>query len=144
MKITQALLAVALLACTTKSFATLKSDPSNDPVGDVTFQTAPAFTGEPFDVYVVDISADNGCCSATIRMHANDASPDVAKFGVDDAIWEVKITQNELAYSVSVLQTNIHTQQTASAEIHQARMGHSTNFAFDGYSVRVTSALSTH
>lgn len=140
MKITKTLLAVALLSFAATSSA-LHSDPSNDPIQQEVVFSAKPITGEPFDVYTVNISANNGCCYANIQMHANGAAPAVAKFGVDDSVWEVTINQVETSYSVSVLQTNILTQRTASAEITRAEMGHSTNFAFDGYSVSVISAI---
>lgn len=140
MKTTKILLAVALLSFTAASSA-LQSDPSNDPIQQEVVFSAKPITGEPFDVYTVSVSANNGCCYANIQMHANDAAPAVAKFGVDDSVWEVTINQADTSYSVSVLQTNILTQRTASAEITRAEMGHSTNFSFDGYSVSIISAI---
>lgn len=140
MKITKTLLAVALLSFTATSFAN-RPDDSNTYVPNIDFTKQAAITGEPLDLYLVNIKSDDDCCYAHIKMHANGASPAVAKFGVDDSVWEVTIVQVDTSYSVSVLQTNILTQRTASAEITRAEMGHSTNFAFDGYSVSITSAI---
>jgi hypothetical protein len=140
MKTTKILLAVALLSFTAASFAN-RPDDSNAYVQNIDPTQQTPITGEPFDVYTVNVSANNGCCYANIQMYANGAAPAVAKFGVDDSVWEVTINQVDTSYSVSVLQTNILTQRSASAEITRAEMGHSTNFSFDGYSVSVTSAI---